>query len=108
MRIGVELAPVARELLVGGRPMTSTVTATLGRVAVVRALLDEVELSAVPVVGVLCFVDAPVPADAELEVEGVLVTGKSGLPALVRSAGALDTDHLETLLEYLAERLPSA
>ena len=103
-----ELAPVARELLVGGRLMTSTVTATQGRVAIVRALLDEVELSAVPVIGVMCFVDAAVPTDAELEVEGVLVTGKTGLPGLVRSAGALDTEHLETLLEYLAERLPSA
>ncbi|WP_457253597.1 hypothetical protein [Pedococcus sp. P5_B7] len=103
-----EPAPVARELLVGGRLMTSTVTATQGRVAIVRALLDEVELSAVPVIGVMCFVDAAVPTDAELEVEGVLVTGKTGLPGLVRSAGALDAEHLETLLEYLAERLPSA
>ncbi|KRF25705.1 hypothetical protein ASG95_15385 [Phycicoccus sp. Soil803] len=102
-----EPAPVARELLVGGRPMTSTVTATQGRVEIVRALLDEVGLSAVPVVGVMCFVDAAVPTDADLEVDGVQVTGKTGLPALVRSEGALEGDHLETLAEYLAERLPA-
>jgi len=102
-----EPAPVARELLVGGRPMTSTVTATQGRVEIVRALLDEVGLSAVPVVGVMCFVDAAVPTDPDLEVDGVQVTGKTGLPALVRSEGALEGDHLETLAEYLAERLPA-
>ena len=102
-----EPAPVARELLVGGRPMTSTVNATQGRVEIVRALLDEVGLSAVPVVGVMCFVDAAVPTDADLEVDGVQVTGKTGLPALVRSEGALEGDHLETLAEYLAERLPA-
>ncbi|GAA2159002.1 hypothetical protein [Pedococcus bigeumensis] len=99
-------APLARELVVGGRPMTPTVTATKGRVDIVRGLLDEVGLSAVPVVGVLCFVDAAVPSEGGLEVEGVRVTGKDGLSALVRSEGALDADHLETLVEYLSERLP--
>ena len=102
-----ELAPVARELLVGGRPMTSTVTATQGRVEIVRALLDEVGLSAVPVIGVMCCVDATVPTDADLEVDGVQVTGKAGLPALVRTEGALDQEHLETLVEYLSEQLPA-
>ena len=103
-----ELAPECQELVVGGRPMTATVAATQGRVAIVRALLDEVELSAVPVIGVMCFVDAAVPADADLEVAGVQVIGKTGLPALVRSEGALGADHLETLREYLTERLPAA
>lgn len=103
-----ELALDGQELVVGGRTMTSTVTATQGRAAIVRSLLDEVGLSAVPVIGVMFFVDAAVPDDSELEVSGVQVVGRTGLPGLVRNEGALGPDHLETLLEYLTERLPAA
>lgn len=103
-----ERKPDTRELLVGGRSMASTVEATRGRVATVRALLDEVQLSAVPVVGVVCFVDATVRSDAEPEVAGVQVTGRAGLPTLVDAEGALDREHRETLLEYLTDRLPAA
>lgn len=102
-----ELDPDTRELVVGGRPMTDAVLATQARVAIVRALLDEVELTTVPTIGVICFVDASVPSDVDLTVAGVRVVDRSGLSALVVSHGALDEEHRETLLEYLTERLPA-
>jgi hypothetical protein len=104
---GDDLDSHPRDLLVGGRPMTDTVAATLGRVAIIRDLLDEVGLSNVPVVGVMYFVDATVPSDTALQVAGVHVVGRAGLPTLVDSAGALDVEHRETLHEYLTERLPA-
>jgi hypothetical protein len=104
---GDDLDSHPRDLLVGGRPMTGTVEATQARVAIVRALLEEVELSSVPVIGVMYFVDATVPSDSELEVAGVRVVGRGGLAALVASDGAFDVEHRETLREYLTERLPA-
>jgi hypothetical protein len=104
---GDDLDSHPRDLLVGGRPMADTVAATQGRVEIIRALLDEVELSNVPVVGVMYFVDATVPSETLLEVAGVRVVGRTGLPALVDSEGALDVEHRETLREYLTERLPA-
>lgn len=104
---GDDLDSQPRDLLVGGRPMADTIAATQGRVEIIRALLDEVELSNVPVVGVMYFVDATVPSEALLEVAGVRVVGRTGLPALVDSEGVLDVEHRETLREYLTERLPA-
>ncbi|WP_091780262.1 hypothetical protein [Pedococcus dokdonensis] len=108
VRVVDELDHDTHELVVDGRPMNTTVSATQSRVEIVRALLDEVELTSVPVIGVMCFVDASVPDDGDLAVAGVHVTGRSGLPALVGAEGALEADHRETLREYLIERLPAA
>ena len=103
-----DLDPASRELVVGGQPMTDAVIATQGRVAIVRALLDEVELTSVPTIGVICFVDASVPSDADLAVAGVRVVDRTGLSALVQDIdGTLDEESRETLLEYLTERLPA-
>ena len=102
-----EIEPETRELVVDGRTMTAPVTATQGRVAVVRGLLDEVGLSTVPAVGVICFVDTTVSAEPVLDVDAVHVVSRTGLATLVRTTGALDPEHLETLLEYLTERLPA-
>lgn len=107
VRVVDELDPDTHELVVGGRPMSQAVSAARGRVAIVRGVLDEVELTTVPATGVLCFVDAAVPSDTELEVGGVRVVGRTGLSALVASEGALDRDHLDTLVEYLTEQLPA-
>ena len=107
VRVDDELDPDTPELVVGGRPMTQAVSAARGRVAIVRGVLDEVELTTVPATGVLCFVDAAVPSDTEIEVAGVRVVGRTGLSALVASEGALDRDHLDTLVEYLTEQLPA-
>lgn len=102
-----DLDPDARELVVDGRPMTDAVIATQGRAAIVRGLLDEVQLTTVPTIGVICFVDASVPSDADLAVAGIRVVDRTGLSALVGSDGALDEESRETLLEYLSERLPA-
>ena len=106
-RVVDELDPDTHELLVGGRPMPQAVAANQGRAAIVRAVLDDVELTTVPTTGVVCFVDAVVPRDPELEVGGVRVVGRTGLAALVASDGSLDQEHLDTLVEYLTERLPA-
>jgi hypothetical protein len=87
--------------------MTTAVTATQGRVAIVRGLLDEVGLSTVPAVGVICLVDTTVSSEPALDVDSVHVVSRTGLATLVSTEGALDLDHLETLLEYLTERLPA-
>ena len=102
-----ELEPEKQQLVVDGHPLTATVTATRARVDVVRTLLDEVELTTVPVIGVMCFLDAALPAGAALAIEGIRVVGRAALPTLVDSEGVLDLEHRETLLEYLTERLPA-
>lgn len=102
-----ELDPDPQELWVGGRVMTKPVAAAQDRVAIVRALLDDVELSTVPTVGVICLVDAALSTDAPLEVDGVWVVGRTGLRTVVEADGTLDEEHRQTLHEYLTEHLPA-
>lgn len=97
------------DLVVGKRVMTAAVVATRRRVAELRSLLATADLTDVPVVGALCFVDGLLPLSVgDLEVGGVHVMRPSGLTALVATPGSLDGDHRRLLQQFLAQQLPAS
>ncbi|NYG06125.1 hypothetical protein BJ986_000612 [Phycicoccus badiiscoriae] len=96
------------DLVVGGRVMNPAVRAVAQRVEVLRLILVAAGLDNVPVTGALCFVDGLLPLGvADLEVGGMHVLRPSGLTALVAGPGMFGPEDRQTLLDFLAERLPA-
>jgi hypothetical protein len=99
------LRPRVEKLLVGSRNCTSVVDGVIKQVAVVREHVDD----AVPIQGVLCFVEADWPLiGGSFTTRGVEALWPMRLYPKLRSAGPLDVDTIAALHRTLASVLPAA
>lgn len=99
------LRPRVEKLTVGGRDRTKVVNGVLKQVDVVRAIVGD-EL---PVVGVLCFIDADWPlVGGAFSIRGVEVLWPRRLVSRLTSDGPLDDVRIQTALRDLAVALPAA
>jgi hypothetical protein len=95
------------ELLVRGRVRTNLVAAMDKQVAAVRAALEAGGRGDVPVLPVLCFVDALFPLfHKRLRVGATSVVSPRVLPDLVATTGPMTDDERYQLYCVLGERLP--
>ncbi len=99
------LRPRVEKLVVGGRDRTSAVDGVLKQVEVVRDLLDD----AVPVHGVLCFIDADWPlVGGAFTTRGVQVLWPKKLNAMLAEPGPMSAGTIVDTHRHLASALVSA
>jgi hypothetical protein len=93
-------------LVVGGRDRTRLSTALRAQAAAVRNVLEAGrQFSQVPVVAVLCFVDAQFPLFATLEINGVRVLRLAGTTKLVVSPGPFGPGARQAIANQLGRSL---
>lgn len=100
------LRPRVERLIVGGLDRTKLVDAVRTQVGRVRAAL--VEATAVPVHGVLCFLDADFPViGGDFSISGVTVVWPKRLSTILLQPGPLDEPTIAELQRTLAAALPA-
>jgi hypothetical protein len=107
-RVGGLFTPRRDELLVRGRVKTNLVEGLRRQVEVVERVLDEGDLTDVPVHGVLCFVDGLFPLfQKRLHVDELAVTGRRGLTDVGAASGPVDGNQRQVLYRLIGQRLPA-
>jgi hypothetical protein len=102
------LRPRTEKLLVGRRDCTRLVTGVLKQVGLVRAVLESAGL-AMPVQGVLCFVDADWPLfGGTFNTQGTHVTRPKKLAELLGGGGVVSDDWRTGAFNLLAHSFPPA
>jgi Nuclease-related domain len=113
-RSGGLFSPVREQLMVNGRDRSKLLDSVARQAAAVRMALNTFHHSGVtaadiPVVSVLCFVDAVLPVFGTPRIGGVPLLGPKGAAKLLRKAtGPLDEHTLAALHFHLAQALPTA
>ena len=113
-RSGGLFSPAREQLMVNGRDRSMLLDSVARQAAAVRTALDTFHHSGVtaadiPVVSVLCFVDAVLPMFGTPRIGGVPLLGPKGTAKLLRKVtGSLDEDTLAALHFHLAQALPTA
>lgn len=107
-RAGGLLSQRVEQLWIGGRDRTRLLTGVQAQVRCVRSELDRADALAVPVHAALCFVGTDLPWFGSSSAQGVAITGRRRLRALVRQDGPLDGDDRTSVARWLAQRLPPA
>jgi hypothetical protein len=113
-RTGGLFSPVREQLMVNGRDRSKLmVSIARQNEAVCEALSTfqhlEVTGDGIPVISVLCFVDADLPMFGTPRVDGVPLLGPRGTARILRKAtGALAQDTLAALHRHLAQAMPTA
>lgn len=101
----VEVRRRRGQLIVNGRDRTASVDGALRQVEAVRAALGP---AAVPVRGVLCFVEGWLPLFATLELRHVLICKPRRAARLCAADGPLAPDTMRDVARALARGLPPA
>jgi hypothetical protein len=113
-RSGGLFSPAREQLMVNGRDRSKLLDSVARQAAAVRTALDTFHHSGVtaadiPVVSVLCFVDAVLPMFGTPRIGGVPLLGPKGTAKLLRKmTGPLDENTLAALHFHLAQALPTA
>jgi len=113
-RSGGLFSPVREQLMVNGRDRSKLLDSVARQAAAVRTALNTFHHSGVtaaniPVVSVLCFVEAVLPVFGTPRIGGVPLLGPKGTAKLLRKAtGSLDENTLAALHFHLAQALPMA
>jgi hypothetical protein len=95
--------------MVGSRDQTKLVDGVRGQVAKVRAALAAANLSAVPVSGMLCFVEAEWPLiGGDFSISGIRVVWPKKAAAEIAKPGPLDSEVTRRVHHALAEAFPVA
>ncbi|HEY2557593.1 MAG TPA: nuclease-related domain-containing protein [Diaminobutyricibacter sp.] len=103
------LRPRVEKLMVGSRDQTKLVDGVRGQVAKVRAALAAANLSAVPVSGMLCFVEAEWPLiGGDFSISGIRVVWPKKAAAEIAKPGPLDSEVTRRVRHALAEAFPVA
>ena len=96
-------------LIVGSRNGTKLVDGVHKQVTLVRAALDANGLSAVPVGGMLCFVEADWPLmGGDFMIAGLNVLWPKKVASHIVKPGAVDVDTVERVYHALASSFPPA
>jgi len=107
-RTGGLFGPVVETLKISGRRKNDLVDAVLKQRDVVNGALASFEPADIPVVSVLCFVDAALPPwEKNRRVKAVRLCGPKGLSKLVTQAGPLDDAQRFAVAMRLSTALPS-
>jgi hypothetical protein len=112
-RSGGLLSPVREQLMVNGRDRSRLLDSVARQAAAVRTALNTFHYSGVtaadiPLVSILCFVDAVLPVFGTPRIGRVPLLGPKGTAKLLRkTTGALDEDTLAALHCHLARALPT-
>jgi len=108
-RSGGIFSPVREQLMVGGRDRTKLLAGCAKQVEAVRSAMAEYSGGdGVPVIPLLCFVDADLPLFSKMEIGGVRLLGPKGTIKVITSTGGLDAEARADLWRHLAKALPSA
>ena len=103
------LRPRTEKLMVGSSDRSKLVTGVHKQVVLVRDSLEAHDLGAVPVRGVLCFVEADWPLlGGDFIVDGVYVTWPKKLLSRLREPGDLAPSDVEHIARVLADAFPRA
>jgi hypothetical protein len=106
-RTGGLFTPVVETLKVSGRRKNELVDAVLRQCDVVRNALVTADHD-LPLIPVLCFVDAGLPLrEKNRRVKGVRLCGPKGLAAFAASEGPLDDERRFVVAMHLSTALPS-
>ena len=107
-RTGGLFGPVNETLKIGGRRKNDLVEALKNQGNIVHDALAAANHSDVPVIPVLCFVDASLTRRAQKRgVAGVRVSGRKGLARLAAQPGPLDDEQRFAVAMALSTALPS-
>lgn len=113
-RSGGLFSPVREQLMVEGRDRSKLLDSVARQAAAVRTALNTfhhsgVTAADVPVVSLLCFVDAALPMFGTPRIGGVPLLGPKGTAKLLRAAtGLLEDSTVLALHLHLAQALPTA
>jgi len=113
-RSGGLFSPVREQLMVEGRDRSKLLDSVARQAAAVRTALNTfhhsgVTAADVPVVSLLCFVDAALPMLGTPRIGGVPLLGPKGTAKLLRAAtGLLEDSTVLALHLHLAQALPTA
>jgi Nuclease-related domain len=113
-RTGGLFSPVREQLMVNGRDRSKLLDSVARQKKAVRQALSTFQHpgatgDGIPVISVLCFVDADLPIFGTPRVDGVPLLGPRGTARILRKAtGALDQDTLAALHRHLAQAMPTA
>lgn len=103
------LRPRVEKLLVGSSDKTKLVDGSHWQVARLRSALDDAGLTDVPVMGVLCFLDADWPLlGGSFSVDGIAVLWPKALYQRLSAPGPLDGEAITQLHRVLAAAFPVA
>jgi hypothetical protein len=107
-RTGGLFAPMSETLKVGGRRKVGIVQGIQKQCDVVAAALTNSGHRDIPVVPILCFVEAYLPwRTKNRRVGNVRLSGPKGLAELVAAGGPLDDDQRLAIARALSQALPS-
>jgi Nuclease-related domain len=107
-------SPIREQLMVNGRDRSKLLDSVARQHEAVRDALTTfqhpgVAAAGMPVISVLCFVDADLPMFGTPRIDGVPLLGPKGTAKLLRqSTGSLDQDTSAALHRHLAEAMPPA
>jgi hypothetical protein len=113
-RTGGLFSPVREQLMVNGRDRSKLLDSVARQNEAVCEALSTFQHPGVtgadiPVISVLCFVNADLPMFGTPRVDGVPLLGSRATARLLRKAiGSLDQDTLAALHRHLAQAMPSA
>jgi hypothetical protein len=100
--------PRRNDLYVRGQQRNDLVRSVERQAGIVREVLEGMGLSEVPVIPVLCFVEASFPLfQPELPVGDAVVVGRKALRRIVARAGRLDDETRQRIYVSLAAGLPA-
>jgi len=113
-RSGGLFSPAREQLIVNGRDRSKLLDSVARQAEAIRTAMRPfhhagVTAADIPVVSVMCFVDAVLPMCGRPRIGGVPLLGPKGAAKLLREAtGSLDADTLAALHFHLAKALPTA
>lgn len=101
--------PRVERLMVGSRDQTKLVDGVKAQVNKVRAALAAADLGGVPVVGMLCFVEADWPLfGGDFSISGVRVVWPKKMASEIAAPGPVDADVVQRTFRALAGAFPVA
>ena len=113
-RTGGLFSPVREQLMVNGRDRSKLLDSVARQNEAVQeaiATFQDLGVTAadIPVISILCFIDADLPMFGTPRIDGVPLLGPKGTARLLReSTGSLGQDTLAALHRHLAEAMPRA
>ncbi len=96
------------KLLVNGRDRTKLIDGLDRQVGTVRAVLEDIGCSEIPVHGMMCFTEADLPLIGTQRIRGHELLYRKALAKRLNAPGPLTADAVQSTGRLLAQALPAA